>query len=73
MQSQCRHECSVATLLAVVCRFVLSHPLVASTVIGAMSVEQLTAQLDIAEQPPLPEDLLAAIELVHQQYPNPCP
>ncbi len=58
---------------AVLCRFVLSHPLVASAVVGAMNADQLTELLDIAEQPCLPEHMMTAIDAIHKQYPNPCP
>lgn len=49
------------------------HPLVTSAVIGATSPVQLHEQVDAAEQGPLPADLLAAIDKVHAQYPNPTP
>ena len=61
------------TCEAVLCRFVLSHPLVASAVVGAMNADQLTELLDIAEQPRLPEHVMTAIDEIHKQYPNPCP
>lgn len=62
------HACSV-----VAGRFVLSHPLVASVVTGAMDVGQLSQLLDFAEEGPLDKDVLHAIDAIHQQYPNPCP
>lgn len=59
--------------LAVSDRFVLSHPLVASAVVGATSTQQLTELLDIADEPPLPDGAMDAIDAIHQLYPNPCP
>lgn len=61
------------TPAALALRFVLSHPLIAAAVIGAMDAEQLTELLDIAEAPPLSEDVMNAVDAVHQLYPNPCP
>ncbi|KAL3137096.1 hypothetical protein ABBQ32_006680 [Trebouxia sp. C0010 RCD-2024] len=58
---------------ALALRFVLSHPLVASVVTGAMDVGQLSQLLDFAEEGPLDKDVLHAIDAIHQQYPNPCP
>jgi N-acetyltransferase 10 len=56
------------------CRFVLSHPLVASAVIGVSTIQQLQELLEAAVQGPLQdEQLLAAIDRIHQQYPNPTP
>jgi aryl-alcohol dehydrogenase-like predicted oxidoreductase len=55
------------------CRFVLSHPLVASAVIGATSAEQLRQQLDAAEQGPLGGELMQEVDAIHQRYPNPTP
>jgi aryl-alcohol dehydrogenase-like predicted oxidoreductase len=54
-------------------RFVLSHPLVASAVIGATSVDQLRAQLGAAEAGPLGEELMMKIDEVHKMLPNPAP
>ncbi|KAL0054437.1 hypothetical protein WJX82_008842 [Trebouxia sp. C0006] len=66
-----KHNGISPTALAL--RFVLSHPLVASAVVGAMNADQLTELLDIAEQPCLPEHMMTAIDAIHKQYPNPCP
>lgn len=54
-------------------RFVLSKPLVASAVIGATTPQQLREILSAAERGPLSRKLLAAIDDIHQQYPNPNP
>lgn len=62
--------CDICTLW---CRFVLSHPLLASVIVGAMDAEQLTELLDIAEGSRLPEDVAEAADAIHQQFPNPCP
>jgi N-acetyltransferase 10 len=56
------------------CRFVLSHPLVASAVVGASTLQQLQELIEAAVQGPLQdEQLLAGIDQIHQQYPNPTP
>lgn len=57
-------------------RFVLSHPLVASAVIGATSTQQLQEQIDAAlcdGGAPLDAGLLDEVYRVHQRYPNPTP
>lgn len=69
----------VLSLLAklIVCEFtgfVLRHPLLASAVIGATSTGQLKELLDVAtEQPPLSDEIMAEIDKIHRQYPNPAP
>lgn len=56
------------------CRFVLRHPLVASAVIGASTQQQLQELLAAAGDGPLQdEQLLEAIDVLHQRYPNPTP
>ena len=55
------------------CRFVLSCPLLASTVIGATSVVQLEELLVAAEQGALPGDVLRQIDEIHWLYPSPNP
>ena len=52
--------------------FVTSRPFVTSNIIGAKSTTQLSANLDSIELV-LDEDLLAEIETIHQQHPNPSP
>lgn len=59
--------------VVVALRFVLSHPLVVSAVTGATSLAQLDELLEAAAQPALEPDLRAAIDAVHQHFPNPCP
>ncbi|EIE24224.1 Aldo/keto reductase [Coccomyxa subellipsoidea C-169] len=54
-------------------RFVLSNTLVASAIVGATSSQQLQELLDAAEKGPLSEDLLAAVDDIHQRFPNPNP
>ena len=54
-------------------RFVLSNPQVRSAIIGASSVEQLTALLHASEQGPLPDEILNHIDAIHRRYPNPNP
>jgi N-acetyltransferase 10 len=56
------------------CRFVLDHPLVASAVVGASTLQQLQELLQAAAQGPLQdEQLLADIDSIHQRYPSPTP
>jgi len=52
--------------------FVRSRPFVASTIIGATSVAQLEHAIGAAELV-VSGEVLAGIEAIHQQYPNPCP
>ncbi|KAK9817832.1 hypothetical protein WJX72_002852 [[Myrmecia] bisecta] len=54
-------------------RFVLSHPLVASAVIGATSVDQLMQQVHAASQGSLDPGIMARLDEIHQQFPNPTP
>ena len=54
-------------------RFVLSHPLVASAVIGATGRGQLEELIRAAEAGPLGEEVLARIDEVHARLPNPTP
>jgi aryl-alcohol dehydrogenase-like predicted oxidoreductase len=52
--------------------YVNSRPFVTSTIIGATSIAQL--RLNIASTDiKLSGEVLAAIEAIHKQYPNPCP
>lgn len=52
--------------------YVNSRPFLASNIIGATNLEQLKTNIDSVDVSLSPE-LLAAIEEVHQRYPNPCP
>lgn len=52
--------------------FVNSRPFVTSTIIGATSIAQLQADID-SVQVSLSDDVLAAIEAVHRDMPDPCP
>lgn len=54
-------------------RFVLSHQLVASAVVGATDEAQLAELADAARQAPLEPELAAAVDAIHQRYPNPTP
>lgn len=54
-------------------RFVLGHPLVASAVVGATSEGQLAELVAAAEAPPLQDELVEAIDGIHQRLPNPTP
>jgi aryl-alcohol dehydrogenase-like predicted oxidoreductase len=58
---------------ALAIRFVLSHQLVASAVFGATGEAQLRELAEAARQPPLEPELAAAVEAIHQRYPNPTP
>jgi aryl-alcohol dehydrogenase-like predicted oxidoreductase len=52
--------------------FVTQQPFVTSNIIGATSLEQLDSNLASLELN-LSDELLAAIEAIHQQQPNPAP
>ncbi|MBK5199869.1 MAG: aldo/keto reductase, partial [Methyloceanibacter sp.] len=52
--------------------FAASRPFVTSAIIGATSMEQLKTDIAAASLK-LPEHLLAEIEQIHLDYPNPCP
>ncbi|WP_415889552.1 NADP(H)-dependent aldo-keto reductase [Neptuniibacter sp. SY11_33] len=52
--------------------FVNSRNFVASNIIGATTMEQLTTNIDSVNLK-LDEGLLAEIEAIHVRYPNPCP
>jgi aryl-alcohol dehydrogenase-like predicted oxidoreductase len=52
--------------------FAVSRPFVTSTIIGATTMDQLKTDIAAAELT-LPEAVLADIEQVHLDYPNPCP
>ena len=61
--------------VALALRFALDHPLVASAVTGATSLEQLDELMDAADaaaRGPLPAELRAAVDAVHARYPSPC-
>ncbi|WIA39322.1 hypothetical protein OEZ86_005436 [Tetradesmus obliquus] len=59
---------------AMALRFVLQHHLVASAVIGASTQQQLQELLAAAADGPLQDkQLLDAIDVLHQRYPNPTP
>ena len=38
-----------------------------SVIVGASSVEQLKANLDVIEQGPLPQDVVSALEAIHAE------
>ena len=52
--------------------FAVSRPFVASTIIGATTMDQLRTDIAAAEVK-LSDAVLADIEQVHLDYPNPCP
>ncbi|MDZ5605079.1 NADP(H)-dependent aldo-keto reductase [Pseudomonas sp. RP23018S] len=52
--------------------FVTQQPFVTSNIIGATTLEQLKSNLDSSEIR-LSDELLAAIEAIHQDQPNPAP
>jgi aryl-alcohol dehydrogenase-like predicted oxidoreductase len=52
--------------------FAASRPFVASVIVGATSIGQLSSNLAAARLK-LPADLLHAIDDVHLRYPNPAP
>ena len=52
--------------------FVYRQPFVTASIVGATSIAQLETQITAANTT-LSEELLAAIEAIHQQYTYPCP
>jgi aryl-alcohol dehydrogenase-like predicted oxidoreductase len=52
--------------------FAVSRPFVTSAIIGATSLDQLKTDIGAAELK-LPPDVLADIDRIHLDYPNPCP
>lgn len=52
--------------------FVYSRPFVASTIIGATSLAQLQENIDCQDFT-LSAEVLRAIDIIHQHYPNPAP
>ena len=55
------------------CRFVLGRPLVASAIVGATSRSQLAELIEASRRGPLPQELLSAIDGIHEECPNPAP
>lgn len=54
-------------------RFVLSHPLVGSAVVGATTAAQLEELAAAARAPPLEAELRGEVDAVHRRFPNPTP
>ena len=54
-------------------RFVLSHPLVTTAVVGASNMKQLDALVQYAKLGGLDGDVLRRVDDVHRRFPNPCP
>jgi aryl-alcohol dehydrogenase-like predicted oxidoreductase len=52
--------------------YVNSRPFLTSTIIGATTMEQLQSNIDSIDLQ-LSEDVLAGIELIHNEHPNPSP
>jgi aryl-alcohol dehydrogenase-like predicted oxidoreductase len=52
--------------------FAVARPFATSTIIGATTLEQLKTDIDAANLK-LPDDVLADIDRIHLDYPNPCP
>jgi aryl-alcohol dehydrogenase-like predicted oxidoreductase len=52
--------------------FAVSRPFVTSAIIGATTLDQLKTDIAAAELK-LSSDLLADIDQIHLDYPNPCP
>lgn len=52
--------------------FVVSRPFVTSSIIGATSIAQLDVALDAADVD-FTEEMLAAVDAIHQRTGNPCP
>ena len=60
-------------LLELSLRWVAYRQQVGSMVLGASSVEQMTEQLQCLDAGALPEELVNAIDRVHEMQPSPCP
>ena len=58
---------------ALALRFAMSHPSCACALTGATEPQQLTELLTAAQEGPLPAELLAEIDAVHELYPSPTP
>jgi aryl-alcohol dehydrogenase-like predicted oxidoreductase len=52
--------------------FAVSRPFVTSAIIGATTLSQLKTDIDAAALK-LPDDVVADIDQIHLDYPNPCP
>ena len=52
--------------------FAVSRPFVTSAIIGATTLDQLATDIEAAELE-LPDAVLADIDQIHLDYPNPCP
>jgi aryl-alcohol dehydrogenase-like predicted oxidoreductase len=52
--------------------FAASRPFVTSAIIGATNLDQLKTDIDAAALK-LPDDVVADIDQIHLDYPNPCP
>jgi aryl-alcohol dehydrogenase-like predicted oxidoreductase len=52
--------------------FAVSRPFVTSAIIGATTLDQLKTDIDAAALK-LPDDVVADIDQIHLDYPNPCP
>jgi aryl-alcohol dehydrogenase-like predicted oxidoreductase len=52
--------------------FAASRPFMTSVIIGATTMEQLKTDIDAADLA-LSAEMLADIEQIHLDYPNPCP
>lgn len=61
------------TLAEMAVRFVIGHPLIASTIVGATSTSQLQQLLGAADRGALSDNLLLEIDQIHHRFPNPTP
>ena len=64
-----RHSLNLAQMALA---FLLRQPFLTSVIVGATTLDQLSANIDAADLI-LPEAVVAAIEAVHAAQPNPCP
>jgi aryl-alcohol dehydrogenase-like predicted oxidoreductase len=60
-------------LLALSLRWLVHQASISSVVLGASNSDQLLKQMEAVQQGPLDTKSLAAIDIVHTRYPNPCP
>jgi aryl-alcohol dehydrogenase-like predicted oxidoreductase len=51
--------------------YTMSRPFVASTIVGARTTDQLRENLDLVERTTLGAEVIAAIEAIHAENPNP--
>jgi aryl-alcohol dehydrogenase-like predicted oxidoreductase len=66
-------QCDMASPVELAIRFVLSHPNLASCIVGATTSAQLDEITRAAAKGPLPTEVLQQIDKIHTRNPNPAP